>query len=154
MLFLASGQLRYIVIGAALLIVAGVVGYGLIGRVQSRIDTWLNPWADASGTSYQVVQSMIALNSGGVIWTSAWAWSILTSSCSAAHTDMLLAAIGEELGLAGTLAVVACFGWITPAAWPAGGDAGAHDLWPACWPPGWRSRSAGRRGSSWRVIRV
>lgn len=112
MLFLASGQLRYLAIGAALLIVAGVVGYGLIGRVQSRIDTWFNPWADAAGTSYQVVQSMIALNSGGVIGTGL-GQGYPDIILPAAHTDMPLAAIGEEFGLAGTLAVVACFGVIT-----------------------------------------
>jgi cell division protein FtsW (lipid II flippase) len=112
MLFLASGQLRYPAMGAALLVVAGIVGYGLIGRVQGRIDTWLNPWADASGTSYQVVQSLIALNSGGVIGVGLGQGDpdvILP----AVHTDMPLAAIGEEFGLAGTLAVIACFSVLT-----------------------------------------
>ncbi len=112
MLYLASGQLRYLVIGGALLIVAAIGGYFLIGRVQSRIDTWLNPWADAAGSSYQVVQSLIALASGGRIGQGlglGWPDVILP----AAHTDMPLAAIGEELGLLGTLGVVACFALYT-----------------------------------------
>jgi cell division protein FtsW (lipid II flippase) len=112
MLFLASGQLRYLAIGAALLVVAGIAGYGLIGRVQGRIDTWLNPWADAAGTSYQVVQSLIALNSGGVIGAGL-GQGYPDAILPAAHTDMPLAAIGEEFGLAGTLAVIACFGTLT-----------------------------------------
>ena len=112
MLFLASGQRRYLVIGAALLIVAGISGYGLIGRVHSRIDTWLNPWADASGASYQVVQALIALNSGGVIGAGL-GQGYPDVILPAAHTDMPLAAIGEEFGLAGTLAVIACFGTLT-----------------------------------------
>jgi cell division protein FtsW len=95
-----------------LLIVAAIGGYLLIGRVQGRIDTWLNPWADAAGSSYQIVQSLIALASGGRLGQGlgqGWPDVILP----AAHTDMPLAAIGEELGLIGTLGVVACFAIFT-----------------------------------------
>jgi cell division protein FtsW (lipid II flippase) len=112
MLYLASGQLRYVAIGGALLIAAAIGGYMLIGRVQGRIDTWLNPWNDAAGSSYQIVQSLIALASGGRLGQGlglGWPDVILP----AAHTDMPLAAIGEELGLIGTLGVVACFAIFT-----------------------------------------
>ncbi len=112
MLYLASGQVRYLAIGGALLIVAAIGGYVLIGRVQGRIDTWLNPWTDAAGSSYQIVQSLIALASGGRLGQGlgqGWPDVILP----AAHTDMPLAAIGEELGLIGMLGVVACFAIFT-----------------------------------------
>jgi cell division protein FtsW (lipid II flippase) len=112
MLYLASGQLRYVAIGGALLVVAAIGGYVLIGRVQGRIDTWLNPWNDAAGSSYQIVQSLIALASGGRFGQGlglGWSHVILP----AAHTDMPLAAIGEEAGLIGTLGVVACFAIFT-----------------------------------------
>jgi cell division protein FtsW (lipid II flippase) len=112
MLYLASGQLRYLAIGGALLIVAAIAGYLLIGRVQGRMDTWLNPWTDAARSSYQIVQSLIALASGGGIGQGlgqGWPDVILP----AAHTDMPLAAIGEELGLIGALGVVACFAIFT-----------------------------------------
>jgi branched-chain amino acid transport system permease protein len=85
--------------------VAAIGGYVLIGRVQGRIDTWLNPWNDAAGSSYQIVQSLIALASGSGIGQGlgqGWPDVILP----AAHTDMPLAAIGEEVGLIGTLGVV------------------------------------------------
>jgi cell division protein FtsW (lipid II flippase) len=112
MLYLASGQLRYLLIGGVLLVAAAIGAYLLIGRVQGRIDTWLNPWDDAAGSSYQIVQSLIALASGDKIGQGlglGWPAVILP----AAHTDMPLAAIGEELGLAGTLGVVACFAIFT-----------------------------------------
>lgn len=112
MLYLASGQARYLTIGAALLIVAGIVGYQLIGRVQDRIDTWLNPWADAAGTSYQVVQSLLALNTGGVLGAGL-GQGYPDVILPAVHTDMPLAAIGEEFGLAGVLVVVACYAALT-----------------------------------------
>jgi cell division protein FtsW (lipid II flippase) len=108
MLYLASGQARYIAIGLTLLIVVGLAGYLFIGRVQSRVDTWLDPWRDAAGSSYQIVQSLIALGTGGVFGSGLGQGSpdvILP----AVHTDMPLAAIGEEFGLIGTLAVLACF---------------------------------------------
>ena len=112
MLYLASGQARYLLIGGALLIVAAIGGYVLIGRVQARMATWLNPWADANGSSFQIVQSLIALASGdrlGVGLGQGWPDVILP----AVHTDMPLASIGEELGLFGTLGVVACFAIFT-----------------------------------------
>jgi cell division protein FtsW (lipid II flippase) len=107
MVYLATGQARYWAVGGALLIVAAIGGYALIGRVQGRIDTWLNPWADAAGSSYQVVQSLIALAHGGRLGVGlgqGWPDVILP----AVHTDMPLAAIGEEAGLLGALGVVAC----------------------------------------------
>jgi cell division protein FtsW (lipid II flippase) len=112
MLYLASGQARYLVIGGVLLIGTGVAAYFLIGRVQGRVDTWLNPWNDAAGSSYQIVQSLIALATGSRMGQGlglGWPNVILP----AAHTDMPLAAIGEELGLAGTLGVVLCFAILT-----------------------------------------
>lgn len=112
MLYLASGQVRYLLVGGALLIVTGIAAYFLIGRVHGRVDTWLNPWNDAAGSSYQIVQSLIALATGGRMGQGlgfGWPHVILP----AAHTDMPLAAIGEELGLAGTLGVVLCFAALT-----------------------------------------
>jgi len=112
MLYLASGQVRYVAMGLVLLIVAVVVGYLFIGRVQSRVNTWLNPWADAAGSSYQIVQSLIAQGSGGLIG-SGLGQGYPDIILPAVHTDMPLAAIGEEFGLIGTLAVVACFTLLT-----------------------------------------
>jgi cell division protein FtsW (lipid II flippase) len=112
MLYLASGQARYLAVGAVLLIAAAIVGYHFIGRVQGRIDTWLNPFADAKGSSYQIVQSLMALGSGGVAGSGlgqGWPDVILP----AAHTDMPLAAIGEEFGLIGVLAVITCYAILT-----------------------------------------
>jgi cell division protein FtsW (lipid II flippase) len=112
MLYLASGQTRYLLIGLILLLVAGSLGFAVITRVHNRVSTWIDPWADAKNSSYQIVQSLIALGSGGVFGSGLGQGSpdvILP----AAHTDMPLAAIGEEFGLIGTLAIVACFTLIT-----------------------------------------
>jgi cell division protein FtsW len=74
-----------------------------------RVFTFLDPWADASNTGYQISQSLIALGSGG--WTGVGLgagrakWLFLPN----AHTDFIFAIIGEELGLLGCLIVVLLF---------------------------------------------
>ena len=76
---------------------------------RARVLTFLAPTADASNTGYQIVQSLIALGSGGVDGVGLGAgrakWLFLPN----AHTDFIFAVIGEELGLIGTLTVLGLF---------------------------------------------
>jgi cell division protein FtsW len=76
---------------------------------RSRVLTFLHPTADASNTGYQIVQSLIALGSGGPTGVGLGAgrskWLFLPN----AHTDFIFAIIGEELGLLGTLLVLGLF---------------------------------------------
>jgi cell division protein FtsW len=76
---------------------------------RARVFTFLHPTADASNTGYQIVQSLIALGSGGVQGVGLGAgrakWLFLPN----AHTDFIFAVIGEELGLVGTLSVLGLF---------------------------------------------
>jgi cell division protein FtsW len=79
---------------------------------RERFITFLDPWAAADGSGYQVVQSMIAIKAGGFFGSGAGAG---TSGASVPElgTDMIFALIGEELGLLGMVAVIAAFGFIT-----------------------------------------
>jgi len=76
---------------------------------RARLFSFLNPWKDAGNTGYQIVQSLVGLASGH--WTgvglgaSRAKWGFLPN----AHTDFIFAIIGEELGLLGTLLVIALF---------------------------------------------
>lgn len=104
MLYMASNRLSYVFIGLVLMLIGGVVSYQLFGHVQVRFDIWLNPWTDPDGRGYQIVQSLFALGTGGILGT-----GLATGRpefIPAVHTDFVFAAIGEELGLAGTLAVL------------------------------------------------
>jgi cell division protein FtsW (lipid II flippase) len=68
---------------------------------------WLDPWSTAQGRGYQIVQSMFAFGSGGVAGTGLALGS--PQRIPAAATDFIFAAIGEELGLLGTTALLVAF---------------------------------------------
>ena len=75
-----------------------------------RLKAFLDPWEEPLGSGFQAIQGLIAFSNGG-----AWGMGLgqglqKLKYLPASHTDFILAAIGEELGLAGSLAVVALFG--------------------------------------------
>jgi cell division protein FtsW len=89
---------------------------GLVGllifvpwRLQ-RMVTFLNPWADPQDKGFQVVQSLIAVGSGGLNGLGFAQGKQKMFFLPFAHSDFIFAVIGEELGLFGALMVVAVFG--------------------------------------------
>ena len=76
---------------------------------RARVFTFLHPTADASNAGYQIVQSLIALGSGGVTGVGLGAGSAKWHFLPNAHTDFVFAIIGEELGLVGCVLVLAHF---------------------------------------------
>ena len=107
MLYAASGRLSYVGLGLGLLILAGLLAGRLFEHVRVRVENWIDPWSQAAGSGYQLVQALYALASGGVIGTGLDAGS--PRYIPAVHTDFVIAAIGEEIGLVGSLAVVNLF---------------------------------------------
>ena len=79
---------------------------------RERFMTFLDPFATADGSGYQVVQSMVAIKAGGFFGSGAGAGG-QGASVPELGTDMIFALIGEELGLLGMVAVIAAFGFIT-----------------------------------------
>jgi cell division protein FtsW (lipid II flippase) len=67
MIYLATGRAAYAAIGAALFLVGSVLVYALVPRIQDRVDGWLDPFDDAQGQGYQLVQSLYAMAEGGVL---------------------------------------------------------------------------------------
>ena len=76
---------------------------------RARVMTLLHPAKDASNTGYQIVQSMIALGSGGLTGVGLGAGSAKWHFLPNAHTDFVFSIIGEELGLLGCLTVLVLF---------------------------------------------
>lgn len=104
MAYLASGRASYFLYGMTIFLIGAFILYKLFPHVQVRIDIWLHPWADPNGRAYQIVQSLFAMGTGGILGTG------LTYGhpdiIPEVHTDFIFAAIGEEMGLAGTGAVM------------------------------------------------
>ncbi len=107
MLYAATGQRRYVWVGALLFIVAGMMGYYLFDVVQLRVEAFWNPWLDPAGRSFQIVQSLLAFASGGFFGQGLGQG--LPTAIPVVHTDFVFAAIGEEYGLVGTLGILICF---------------------------------------------
>ena len=105
LLYLATGRGWVIVLATIFGILAGLLGFFLFDVVNQRIVAWINPWADPTGGSYQLVQSLIALASGGVDGSGFGLGS--PGFIPAVHTDFIFTAITEEFGLLGGLAVIA-----------------------------------------------
>jgi cell division protein FtsW (lipid II flippase) len=107
MLYVASGRASYVVLGLALLVLGGALASRLFEHVHTRVTIWLDPWSHREALGYQLVQALYAFASGGVFGTGLDFGS--PRYIPAVHTDFVMAAIGEELGLVGTLAVVSLF---------------------------------------------
>ena len=71
---------------------------------RARLFSFLNPWHDAQGAGFQTVQAMIGLGSGGIFGVGLGRASQKVNYLPEAHTDMIFAIIGEELGLVGAAA--------------------------------------------------
>jgi cell division protein FtsW len=107
MLYVASGRGSYVGLGMCLLLVGFVLADRVFSHVHTRVVTWLDPWSNRETIGYQLVQALYAFASGGVLGSGLDMGA--PRYIPAVHTDFVIAAIGEELGLAGTLAVVSLF---------------------------------------------
>ena len=105
LLYLATGQRRYLVIGGVLLVIGGLLGYALFDVVRLRVDSWIDPFADPSGRSFQIVQSLIATADGGLFGSGFGIGS--PTVIPVVHSDFVFAAILEEWGLLGGVAALA-----------------------------------------------
>ena len=107
MLFAATGRYAYPTAALVLLAGGGLVAYHYFGHVRVRVEAWLHPFADFAGSGYQVAQGLFALGSGGL--TGAGIGAGRPDLIPAAATDFVFAAVAEETGLAGGLAVIAAY---------------------------------------------
>ncbi len=107
-LWAATNRGRFLTLGLVGLLAAGSVGYLLVDIVRLRIDSWLHPWVDPSGRSYQIVQSLMAIASGGLVGRGPGLGN--PGLVPVAVSDFIFSAMAEEMGLAGVLALVLLLG--------------------------------------------
>ena len=108
MLFLSGVKLRYI---ASLLVLAipVIIKLAMEPYRLRRITSFLNPWDDAQGSGFQLVQSFIALGSGGLTGVGLGSSKQKLAYLPESHTDFIFSIIGEEFGLIGVIVVIALF---------------------------------------------
>ena len=110
--YLATGSKVDVALGIGLFLVGFVVLALVFPHVRDRVATWLNPWADPLGTGFQSIQALHAFARGGLLGTGLGAGLPAVAGrlpIPAVHTDFPLAALGEELGMAGVLAILGCY---------------------------------------------
>lgn len=107
MLYVVSGRARYAAAGLFAFALGAAALYPLFGHVRVRLNAWLDPWSDPFGIGFQMVRALHALAAGG--WAGAGIGAGDPTTVPESHTDFVFVAIGEELGLAGTLALTACY---------------------------------------------
>jgi peptidoglycan glycosyltransferase len=107
MIYVATGRIGYVVTGIALFAVGAAAAYSLFSHVQTRVEIWLDPFADAAGRGYQLVQSIFALAAGQV--TGVGVGRGFPGRIPFVETDFIFAAIGEELGLLGGAALIIAY---------------------------------------------
>ena len=112
LVYVATARTSYVVIGLILFVIGGFAAYQLFGHVRIRVDIWLDPFADPAGAGYQVVQALIAFGRGGLLGTGLGGGLPMVGGrlpIPAIHTDFPLAALGEELGLIGVMAILGIY---------------------------------------------
>ena len=109
MLYLATGEAFYTLIGILLLLVGGYVAYHAFGHVAARVDVWLHPFAEdvRFDSGYQLVQGLFALANGGLF--GAGLGNGMPDRIPVVWSDFVFDAFAEEVGFAGALALLALY---------------------------------------------
>ena len=109
MLLVAGTPTRTLGAGLGIASAVGLVAIWFEPYRRARLFSFLNPWQDAQGAGFQTVQAMIGLGSGGIFGVGLGQSVQKANYLPEAHTDMIFAIIGEELGLVGAAAVIAAY---------------------------------------------
>jgi cell division protein FtsW len=109
MLLAAGTPVRTLGGGLSLATALGIAAVWFEPYRRARIFSFINPWHDAQGAGFQIVQAMIGLGSGGIFGLGLGQSVQKANYLPEAHTDMIFAIIGEELGLVGATALIAAY---------------------------------------------
>lgn len=111
MIYVATSRVSWILIGTGLIAIGGVAAYQIFPHVSRRIDVWVNAfdpeYIGADFGSFQVVEGLFGLANGGLMGTGLGQGS--PEALPVANSDMIVAVIGEEVGLVGLFAVLSLY---------------------------------------------
>jgi cell division protein FtsW (lipid II flippase) len=107
LMWIATERALFLWVGLGLFALGGVVASRLFDHVGRRIDAWLDPWADPDDSGFQIIQAAYSMAEGGLTGTGLGRGE--PDRVPFAETDFIFSALGEELGLAGTTAILMAF---------------------------------------------
>lgn len=107
MLWVATQRASFLVIGGGLFAAGALFAWRSFGHVRTRVDIWLDPWKDPSGSGFQVIQGLFAMASGGITGTGLGLGG--DTRIPAAENDFIYAVMVQELGLAGGAIVLVAY---------------------------------------------
>lgn len=108
MLYIATERPGWLIVGGLMFLAGAALAYQLFGHVRTRVLTWLDPFAYDSG--YQIIQAMYGMAWGGLVGRG-WGQGDPTQT-PVPESDFIVAALGEELGLTGVMAIILLYGLI------------------------------------------
>jgi cell division protein FtsW len=109
LLLVAGVPIRLLTVATVLALGMGLLAIYMEPYRRARVFSFLDPWKDAQGAGFQIVQATIGIGSGGVTGAGLGEGVGKISYLPEAHTDMIFAVIGEELGLIGVSLVIGAF---------------------------------------------
>ena len=109
-ILLVSGvRFRLFALATSLALGAGLLAIWMEPYRRERVFSFLDPWKDAQGAGFQNVQAIIGMGSGGITGEGLGQGIQKVNFLPEAHTDMIFAVVGEELGFVGSSLVIAAF---------------------------------------------
>jgi cell division protein FtsW (lipid II flippase) len=112
LLYVATGRISLVIIGLVLFVLGSALMAMLFDHIRTRVDIWIDPFADPLGAGYQVVQALHAFARGGLVGVGFGAGLPEIGGrppIPEVHTDFPLAALGEELGVVGVVAILGLY---------------------------------------------
>ncbi|MEO8572209.1 MAG: FtsW/RodA/SpoVE family cell cycle protein, partial [Chloroflexota bacterium] len=112
LVYVATGRLSFVIIGFVLFLVGSALMAMLIDHVRTRVDIWIDPFADPLGAGFQIVQALHAFARGGLVGVGLGAGLPMIGGrppIPEVHTDFPLAALAEELAIVGVVAILGLY---------------------------------------------
>ena len=114
-LMVGGVPIRLLAAASVLALGMGLLAIWIEPYRRARVFSFLDPWSDAQGAGFQIVQATIGIGSGGITGAGLGEGVGKISYLPEAHTDMIFAVVGEELGLVGSVLVIGAFAAFTVA---------------------------------------